>query len=204
VVDVRLFVKVCGLTRLEDVMVAAEAGADAFGLVVGFPTSPRNLSLSEARRLARAARDDLLPVLVLNGSDRKLLEDACSLIEPYGVQLYGTDDPQIVRSLGVKMVIKPVTLRDVDVPMGFDAVLLDESRGSGRRLDLELCAEYVRRSRLPVILAGGLNPENVGEVVRKVRPFGVDASSGLESSPGIKDHRKVVEFVRRARGAHAG
>jgi phosphoribosylanthranilate isomerase len=203
VVDVRLFVKVCGLTRLEDVMVGAEAGADAFGLVVGFPTSPRNLSLSEARRLARAAPDGLLPVLVLNGNDKKLLEDACSLIEPYGVQLYGTDDPQIVRSLGVKMVIKPVTLRDVDVPKGFDAVLLDESRGSGRRLDLELCVEYVRRSRLPVILAGGLNPENVGEVVRKVRPFGVDASSGLESSPGIKDHRKVVEFVRRARDAHA-
>jgi phosphoribosylanthranilate isomerase len=158
VVDVRLFVKVCGLTRLEDVMVAAEAGADAFGLVVGFPTSPRNLSLSETRRLARAARDDLLPVLVLNGSDRKLLEDACSLIEPYGVQLYGTDDPQIVRSLGVKMVIKPVTLRDVDVPKGFDAVLLDESRGSGRRLDLELCAEYVRRSRLPVILSTSQPP----------------------------------------------
>jgi phosphoribosylanthranilate isomerase len=131
------------------------------------------------------------------------LEDACSLIEPYGVQLYGTDDPQIVRSLGVKMVIKPVTLMDVDVPKGFDVVLLDESRGSGRRLDLDLCAEYVNRSRLPVLLAGGLNPENVDEVVGRVRPFGVDASSGLESSPGIKDHRKVVEFVRRARDAHA-
>jgi phosphoribosylanthranilate isomerase len=201
---VRLFVKVCGLTRLEDVVVAAEAGADAFGLVVGFLTSPRNLSLSEAKRLAKAARDDLLSVLVLSGSDRKLLEDACSLIEPYGVQLYGTDDPQTVRSLGVKMVIKPVTLRDVDVPKGFDAVLLDESKGSGRRLDLELCAEYVRRSRLPVILAGSLNPESVGEVVRKVRPFGVDVSSGLESSPRVKDHRKVAEFVLRARDAHAG
>jgi phosphoribosylanthranilate isomerase len=206
VVEVRLFVKVCGLTRFEDVLVVAEAGADAFGLVVGFPTSPRNLSLSEARRLARAAPDGLLPVLVLNGGDRTFLEDACSLIEPYGVQLYGTDDPQIVRSLGVKMVIKPVkpvTLRDMDVREGFDAVLLDESRGSGRRLDLDLCAEYVRRSRLPVVLAGGLNPENVDEVVRKVRPFGVDASSGLESSPGVKDHRKVIEFVRRVRDAHA-
>ena len=200
----RLFVKVCGLTRPEDVMVAAEAGADAFGLVVGFPSSPRNLSLSEARRLARIAPDHLLPFLVVDGSDSRFLEEACSLIEPYGVQLYGTDDPQTVRSLGVKVVVRPVTLKDVEVPDGFDAVLLDESRGSGRWLDLDLCAEFVRRSSLPVIVAGGLSPENVEEVVRRVRPFGVDASSGLESSPGVKDHRKVVEFVRRARGAHVG
>ena len=197
-----LFVKVCGLTRSEDVLVAAEAGADAFGLVVGFPSSPRNLGLSEARMLARIASDHLLPFLVIDGSDRRFLEEACSLIEPYGVQLYGTDDPQTVRSLGVKVVVRPVTVKDVEVPDGFDAVLLDESRGMGRKLDLELCAEYVRRSKLPVILAGGLNPENVEEAVRRVRPFGVDASSGLESSAGVKDHRKVVEFVRRARGAH--
>ncbi len=200
----RLFVKVCGLTKEEDVLVAAEAGADAFGLVVGFPSSPRNLGLREARRLARAAPEGLRPILVVNGSDRKFLEDACSTVEPYGVQLYGTDDPQTVRSLGVKMVIRPVTLKDVEVPEGFDAVLLDESRGSGRRMDLDLCAEFVRRSNLPVIVAGGLNPENVEEVVRRVRPFGVDASSGLESSPGVKDRIKVIEFVRRARGAHAG
>ena len=200
----RLFVKVCGLTRPEDVLVAAEAGADAFGLVVGFPSSPRNLSLREARRLARIASDRLLPFLVIDGSDSRFLEEACSLIEPHGVQLYGTDDPQTVRSLGVKVVVRPVTVKDVKVPDGFDAVLLDESRGTGRRPDLELCAEYVRASRLPVILAGGLNPENVEEAVRRVRPFGVDASSGLESSPGVKDHRKVVEFVRRARGAHVG
>ncbi len=198
----RLFVKVCGLRRPEDVLVASEAGADAFGLVVGFPSSPRNLTLSEARRLARIASDRLLPFLVIDGSDRRFLEEACSLVEPYGVQLYGNDDPQSVRSLGVKMVVRPVTLKDAEVPDGFDAVLLDESRGSGRKLDLDLCAEFVRRSNLPVILAGGLNPENVGEVVRRVRPFGVDASSGLESSPGVKDHRKVVEFVRRARDAY--
>jgi len=204
VVEVRLFVKVCGVTRPEDVITAARAGADAFGIVVGFPNSPRNLPVAAARDLVRKAPEDISPILVLNGSDLRFAEEACSIIEPYGVQLYGTNDPDPVRAIGVKMVIRPVTPDELSVPDGFDAVLLDQSRGTGRALDVEVCARYVRSSRLPVIVAGGLNPTNVADVVRRMRPFGVDASSGLESSPGVKDPLKVTEFVRRAREAHEG
>lgn len=199
-----LFVKVCGITRLEDLRAVAEAGADAIGLVIGFPSSPRNLSLEAARRIAREARGGPFSIAVLEGSDPRLVEDVCSAVEPYGLQVYGPADPDSLRSLGVRFLIRPVAPEARELPEGFDAVLLDRSHGKGLPIDLEVAAEFVRRSSLPVILSGGLNPYNVAEVVRRVRPFGVDASSGLESAQGVKDSAKVRAFVERARRAHEG
>ncbi|MEN3047626.1 MAG: phosphoribosylanthranilate isomerase [Candidatus Caldarchaeales archaeon] len=199
-----LFVKVCGITRLEDLRALTEAGADAFGLVIGFPSSPRNLSLETARRIAKEARGGASPIAVLNCSDPRLVEKVCSALEPYGVQAYGPADPDDLRSLGVKFLIRPVAPEVRELPEGFDAVLLDRSRGRGLPIDLGAAAAFVRWSRLPVILSGGLNPENVAEAVRRARPFGVDASSGLESAPGIKDPAKVKAFVEGARRAHDG
>lgn len=197
----KLFVKVCGVKRVEDLNAVEESGADAFGLVLGFPHSPRNIDLKLAKKLVKESSGTAAPVAVVNASDPSFVETVCSVLEPFGAQLYGADLPDLARSCGVKMVIKPVSLNTYSSLDGYDAVVVDESMGGGRALDVERCRMFVESSRLPVILSGGLNPENVAEVVRRVRPFGVDASSGLESSPGVKDRGKVMEFVRRAREA---
>jgi phosphoribosylanthranilate isomerase len=86
------------------------------------------------------------------------------------------------------------------------AVLLDAYNptkfgGTGHRVDLLLAKEIVKESRIPVILAGGLTPDNVAEIIREVRPFGVDVSSGVEERPGVKDHVKMRDFIQAAQGA---
>ncbi|MCS7094342.1 MAG: phosphoribosylanthranilate isomerase [Thaumarchaeota archaeon] len=194
--------KVCGITRPEDLKFVMEAGADAFGMVIGFPRSPRNLTVEAAKRLAMEAAGGPMPITVLNGSQPRLVEEVCSVVEPHGVQLYGPGDPTLLRSMGVNLLIRPVSINTEQPLDGYDLVLLDQSHGSGRPIDLEAAARFVKTSRLPVIVSGGLGPENVAEIVRRLRPFGVDASSGVESSPGIKDGVKVKAFVSRAREAH--
>lgn len=199
----RLFVKVCGITNVDDLKTVAEAGADAFGLVIGFPKSPRNLDVDAAKRLAKAFSGGPLPVAVLNCSELRFAEHVVSTVEPYGVQAYGLEDPAVLRSLGVKMLIKPVALEEGLSLQGYDVVLLDHSRGRGISIDVAAAERFVKRSPLPVMVSGGLGPENVADVVRRLRPFGVDASSKLEQAPGVKDDVKVKAFVHNAREAYA-
>lgn len=194
-------VKICGITRENDLVAAAEAGADAIGLVLGFPNSPRNLSIEAAIRLKRLAPPFIDIVLVLNCEDEGFARRACEVLRPEAVQLYGDMDPDSVRELGVHWVIKPINPergREPDVE-GFDAVLLDSSMGSGRISDWRKCIEVREKVRLPVIVAGGLCPDNVREVIKAVKPYGVDVSSGVERSPGVKDPALIKLFVKRAR-----
>ncbi|MEM0329564.1 MAG: phosphoribosylanthranilate isomerase [Nitrososphaerota archaeon] len=196
-------VKICGITREEDLAAAAAHGADAIGLVVGFPRSPRNLSIERARALRRMAPPFLNVVLVVDGADRDMLIRAVREIRPDAVQVYSEVNPDILRDLGAGWVIKPVRVEpgiELDYD-GFDAILLDSSMGRGLVPDWKLCREMRERSRLPVILAGGLNSQNVLDVIRIVKPYGVDVSSGVELSPGIKDAHMIREFIRRVREA---
>jgi phosphoribosylanthranilate isomerase len=196
-------VKICGITRESDLMAAAMYGADAVGLVVGFPRSPRNLTIERARTLRRMAPPFLDVVLVIDGSDHNMLARAIREIRPDAVQVYGDVDPDQLRELGVKWIIKPVQA-NLDAVLdcnGFDAILLDSSMGRGLKPDWNICRRIREMSRLPVILAGGLSPSNIRDAIRIVRPYGVDVSSGVESSPGIKDAHMIREFVRRVRGA---
>ncbi len=194
-------VKVCGIMREEDLMAAAICGADAVGLIVGFPTSPRNLTIERARVLRRMAPPFLDIVLVIDGRDSDTLIKAVQEIEPDAVQAYGDIDPNILKELGIKWIIKPIQVR-ADAKLdceGFDAILLDSSTGRGLTPDWDVCKKLGERVRLPIILAGGLNPENVQDAIRIVKPYGVDVSSGVESSPGIKDAHMIREFVKRVR-----
>lgn len=196
-------VKICGITREKDLTAAASYGADAVGLVVGFPRSPRNLSIEMARALRRMAPPFLNIVLVIDGSNHDLLTRAIREIGPDAVQAYGDVDPDLLRDLGVRWIIKPIRA-EPGVKLhqeGFDAILLDSSMGRGLMPDWRICREIRERLSLPVILAGGLNPQNVLDAVRIVRPYGVDVSSGVESSPGIKDAHMMREFIRRVRKA---
>lgn len=194
-------IKICGITRLQDLEAAARYGADAIGLVVGFPNSPRNLSLERAKELRDRAPPFLNVVLITYGRDQSALIKLVEEIKPDAVQAYGLSDPSILREHGVNWIIKPINPgkfggEHLD---GFDAVLLDGSMGKGITSNWDLCREIRGKLMLPVILAGGLDPDNVGEAVRVVKPYGVDVSSGVERAPGVKDPGKIKAFIRRVR-----
>ncbi|ADN01157.1 bifunctional indole-3-glycerol phosphate synthase/phosphoribosylanthranilate isomerase [Spirochaeta thermophila] len=202
----RTLVKVCGLTREEDVALADRLGADLLGFILA--PSPRQVDRSFLERIGpvRARR-----VGVVVGEQGGGLEEAVRLVEEGlldGIQCHGEEDPEVVGSLCVPW-YKAVRVRergDLEGGERYGAVrvLLDARvegvcGGTGVRVPEEVVEEAARRG--PVWLAGGLGPGNVGEVVRRFRPELVDASSGLEAAPGVKDREKLERFFREIRDA---
>ena len=207
-------VKICGITRKEDLDAAAEAGADAVGFVVGVASSPRNLSLSEAERLIRQVPPFVKSVLV---TVPRSIDDfaAYEKLNPDVIQIHG-ENLHAAASVRLKlpntMLIGAVNAQlasDLEavsiVSKMFNAVLLDSFAdgrygGTGVVHDWELSKRVKQAIQpKPLILAGGLNPENVAEAVRTVKPYAVDVSSGVEQQPGIKSHQKIVEFIKNAK-----
>lgn len=197
-----LYVKVCGLRDERDMEAAAEAGADAVGFVWYRP-SPRHLELSEIARLV--TRTELRTVLVTADVDSATLVDAASRTGVDAVQPHGAHSVVSIaaaRRIGLD-IIHPVGAGEEVPPMiGGDLLLVDNPDselpgGTGRAFEWDLAAVIDR----PFLLAGGLGPDSVAKAVRKVRPFGVDASSGLESSPGVKDAGAIRRFVQEAKQA---
>jgi phosphoribosylanthranilate isomerase len=197
-----LFVKVCGLGTHADVEVATEAGADAVGFVWYGP-SPRHLELDEIRELA--GRSTVPTVLVTAGIDSATLLAAASKAAVDAVQPHGAAAAVSVaaaRRVGLG-VIHPVSAGDdIEAVRGDDLLLVDSPDpemvgGRGEIFEWDLVAALER----PFLLAGGLTPSNVAEAVQRVRPFGVDASSGLESSPGVKSADLIRRFVEEAKQA---
>lgn len=201
-------VKVCGLTRLEDVLRALEAGADALGFVRHAP-SPRHVAPEAAAELIAAAGGRARAVAVLVDATP---EDAAAFVRFSGadaVQLCGAErardwggfDVPVLRRLAVDEGALEELERWASVALGF---VLDHPAGpggTGRAVDARRAAELARRA--PCLLAGGLDAANVAERVREVGPAGVDGSSRLEARPGVKDHRAVGAFVAAARAALA-
>lgn len=197
-----LFVKVCGLGTEIDVQTATEAGADAIGFV-WWESSPRHHDLTTIRRLASGT--DVTTVLVTVDLDSARLVDAASRAEVDAVQPHGENAAvaaAAARRLGYR-VIRPFKAGSPPVDAAADDLLLvdtprdDLPGGTGERFDWSLVSDLDR----PFLLAGGLTPDNVAEAVRAVRPFGVDASSGLESSPGVKDADLIRRFIEEAKQA---
>ncbi len=199
-------VKICGITRIEDAQHAAACGADALGFVF-YAKSPRCLSPESARGIIAKLPPFVSAVgLFVNEEPERVREIAefCGLDL---LQLHGDESP--AGSLFPPYrVIKALRVRDAGSLTGagayvVSALLLDAwvegaYGGTGHRFNWDLAAGVAREHR--VILAGGLRAENVAEAVRRVRPYGVDVSSGVESAPGIKDPDLVAEFIRRAKG----
>lgn len=207
----RTWVKVCGLTRADDVLAAATAGVDAIGFV--FATSPREVSLSRAETLAQTARevrDDLLCVGIFVDPTPDEVAEAVKKAGLGGVQIYGGDYKSLRAALGgIALFCVGRRVTDGSDPIEFwqdagvphdadtlpDALLVDASKpGSGKSFDWGLLEEY--EPPPPLILAGGLSPDNVGRAIERVRPWGVDVSTGVESQPGLKDPEKIRDFVR--------
>ncbi|AEG15416.1 Phosphoribosylanthranilate isomerase [Desulfofundulus kuznetsovii DSM 6115] len=200
-------VKICGITDISSALAAAEAGADALGFV--FAPSPRRITPSQACRICRELPPFISRVGVFVDAP---LEEVRAVAEYCGldaIQLHGSESPDYCRSLG-RRVIKAFRVGDEIDPVelsGYpaDAILLDtfvagKKGGTGQPFDWQLAAG-LKLSR-PLILAGGLTPENVGRAVAIVQPYGVDVSSGVEKDgqPGKKDPDKIRRFIAAAKG----
>lgn len=186
-------IKICGITRPEDARYAEEAGADAIGVVL-FSASKRSVTPARAQEIFRKVGPFTATVAVTHTQSRSDLDEIIAL-HPSAIQISHAfvfdrpPGPKIIR----------VIARGGRLPEDCAAVIVDESHGGGKKFDLGHARETVKRSRVPVILAGGLTPENVGRAIREVRPYAVDVASGVEISPGIKDHEKIQAFIAASR-----
>jgi phosphoribosylanthranilate isomerase len=205
-------VKVCGITSAEDAVAAAEAGADAIGLVF-WPGSPRAVTGDEARRIAEALPPFVVRVGVFVDASRDEMARAADAAGLDLLQLHGDEPPEALVDLP-RRALKAVRVGEGFAPedaLRFEGraagLLLDTggpgaAGGTGRAFDWSLARGVRERARF-LLLAGGLSPENVGAAFEAVRPDGVDASSRLETAPGRKDHARVRAFVEAVREAEA-
>lgn len=202
-----VMVKVCGITNIHDARVAADAGADAIGLILA--ASPRRVDAERAAEIVASLPEGVLKVGVfVNAEPAEVLRVARDAGLDYA-QLHGDEGPETVTAVrggGVK-VIKAVRVRDeasleeldryeADLYL-LDAYSEEVRGGTGETFDWGLAKSL--RGRDNIVVSGGLRPENVREAIDAFRPFGVDASSQLEDIPGRKDHEKVRRFVSAAR-----
>jgi phosphoribosylanthranilate isomerase len=202
-------VKICGITNAEDAMAAVEAGADALGFVF-YRKSPRYIEPTLARQIVMSLPPLVIPVGVFVDEEQDLVR---SLMDDCGLavaQLHGTESAIYCKELG-RTVLKALRVKDRSTFLalaefrgragvrGFilDAFSNEAYGGTGQVIDWQLASEAAKAAN--VLLAGGLTPDNVEKAILAVRPYGVDVSSGVEQSPGRKDHEKVRAFIRAVR-----
>lgn len=186
-------IKICGITRPKDAQFAESEGADAVGVVL-FSDSKRSVRPERAREIFHAVGPFTATVAVTHTKSEDDLAQIIAL-NPNAIQIF---HPFVFDTPPGPKVIRVIARGD-PLPDDCDAIIVDESHGGGKQFDPGHARETVRRSRMPVILAGGLTPENVGWAIREVRPYAVDVASGIEISPGIKDHRKIRAFIAACR-----
>lgn len=199
-------VKICGITTLEDALFATERGADYVGLIL-YPRSPRFVPKEKRRNILENLKGVKKVAVMVNPSEEEALE---ALEEGFDlIQLHGEEDPELAEEIGFDRVIKAFRVRDRAPEIKViwkraHAILLDTYSekaygGTGKSFNWNIAEEIVEKG-FKVILSGGLKPENVREAVLKVRPFGVDVSSGVELEPGVKDKMKIERFIKEAKG----
>ncbi|MBN2287783.1 MAG: phosphoribosylanthranilate isomerase [Candidatus Glassbacteria bacterium] len=199
----RVRIKICGITRIEDAMAAVELGVDALGFIF-HPPSPRYVEPAAAADIISRLPALVSAVGVFVDEDINILHSIVGLAGLDAVQLQGVESAEYCKSLGPIRCIKGFRLASrldlrkieeypLEVGILLDSYQKDTPGGTGKTFDWQWAAEAQRQR--PIILAGGLGPNNVVEAVRRVRPFAVDVSSSLEKSPGIKDHEKMADFV---------
>jgi phosphoribosylanthranilate isomerase len=195
-------VKICGLTNARDAEAAIEMGADALGFVME-RSSPRFVGDGELPWIS------VLPafppkVAVFGRVDRPVSRTLFDIIQGVDWEVYPEPSPKRIMAIRPRAGQPAADLMQTVIHASI--VLLDAYRpeaygGTGHRVDWDVAAEVVRLSNVPIMLAGGLTPDNVAEAVLHVRPYAVDVSSGIEDRPGIKDHGKMRAFIEAARSA---
>jgi phosphoribosylanthranilate isomerase len=197
-------IKICGITNAVDALEAADAGADVLGFI-GVPGGPRYLTPQ-----AFAEISNCLPIFVKRVIVVQRPEDAAEYLSEF-VQHYENDADEVGVRRGAAWRIKAFRMRDESTlaevatyPDAVGAILLDTYHrtmlgGSGETFDWTLASRAKNLTDKPLILAGGLTPDNVKEALKAVRPYAVDVSSGVEETPGLKDHAKIKAFVKAVR-----
>jgi phosphoribosylanthranilate isomerase len=192
-----VLVKICGITRLADAELAVECGAGALGFVF-WPDSPRFIDPESARTIVATLPPAVIPVGVFVNQSGQYVNEVAAKVSLGAIQLHGDESVEYARAM-IRPVFKAIALAEaneesIDTWPLETMMLLDvhdpvRRGGTGRTVDWSRAATVARRR--PVILAGGLTPENVGEAISRVGPSGIDVSSGVESSPGLKDSDRL-------------
>jgi len=196
-------IKICGITNKADAAAAVRAGADALGFIF-YTGSPRYVAPERAAEIVAGLPPFVVPVGVFVNAAAGDVDGICEAAGIQVVQLHGDEPPGFCEAMK-RPVIKAFRVRDASwkseaaaYPVGavlLDTFAADRYGGTGTTFDWR----FVEDSPHRVILSGGLNPDNVAEAVRSVRPYGVDTGSGVEREPGCKDHGKIRDFVEAAR-----
>ncbi len=199
-------IKICGIKSVETAQIAMNAGAEVIGLVVEVPHSPRCLTADEAHAIVRGLPAQVMAVCVVQNPDPALAKH----LPGTWVQLHGDEEDALVAEFAqTKHVIKgfrfdPDTVRRWSDHRHVDMLLIDgPAGGTGESFDHRQLREMMPSIEKPVILAGGLTAANVAAAIQLVRPFCVDVSSGVESSPGVKDAELIQEFCAAVQQADA-
>jgi len=201
-------IKVCGITNIEDALAAQALGADAIGMV--FAKSPRRVEKEQAREIVQALPPFVHLVGVFVDEEKSVIEDIADFCRLTVLQFHGSESPEYCAGFG-RLVIKAFRIsqrEDIERLKPYQgkvsAFLLDTyhpvfAGGTGQAFDWDMAKEAGKIG--PIILAGGLNQDNIGAAIRAVKPYAVDVSSGVEMSPGKKDHDKMRLFIERAQQA---
>ena len=198
-------VKICGITNRADAQLASEKGADAIGLVF-YPPSPRFVTIEQAKKITRNLPPFLKVVALFVDAQREAVDTVLTQVDIDLIQFHGKESPEFCASFR-RPYIKAVRMKD-----GVDLIRLEKQYKSARGLLLDTYVKGIpggtgssfnwdkvpKELTKPVILAGGLIPENVSQAIQKIKPYAVDVSGGVETSPGQKDQNKIAEFMRSA------
>lgn len=201
-------VKICGITSSAQARMVAAAGADAIGLVL-YDKSSRHVDLDLAVEIKNALSKNVVCIALLVNAEEKFVREVISKLSPHYIQFHGDESPNFchqfnypfIRAVRMSKELKMAKILSSYKPSGgflFDAWHADHYGGTGHVFDWNRLPVNLD---FPLILAGGLNPDNVGIAVRAVGPAMVDVSGGVESSPGVKDEHKVREFILNAKEA---
>jgi phosphoribosylanthranilate isomerase len=201
-------VKICGITTVDDAQAAVGAGADALGFVF-YPPSPRYVTPERAAQLIQALPPFVTTVGLFVDMTLDTINEIAARCGLDRIQLHGHETPAFCRQV-TRPVIKAIRIKNAESLSSMpdykvSAYLLDAyvegalPGGTGASFSWELAARA--KPHGPVILAGGLTPENIAAAIAQIRPYGVDVSTGVERAPGIKDHRKMRQFIARAKTA---
>ena len=195
-------IKICGIKHLDDALKAIEFGADAIGLIF-VEKSPRYASLTDARFIAESLPPFVTVVGLFMDASEEMVREALKVVPLNLLQFHGDETPEYCEQFGIPY-IKVLKMRENVNVVAFAqeypnaaGILLDTyskaGGGSGQTFDWNLIPSDIPK---PIILAGGLNPENVASAVNMVKPYAVDVSSGVESEPAVKDHKKIEQFIK--------
>jgi len=204
-----MFVKICGITRVEDALAAAELGVRAIGLNF-YPKSKRYLPLDRAVEICDQLPGQVLKVGLFVNAAPDEVNRADGRLELDLIQFHGDETPQFCAQWGDRVIraFRPANEKQLEGIRDYhfarmilmDACVAGQYGGTGATCNWELAVK-AKAYALPVLLAGGLTPDNVGEAIRAARPFGVDVAGGVETSPGVKSAEKMRRFMRAVRSA---